>query len=286
MTTATQKAGSRPERRLGAGVLVDPGWLAEHLKDPDLHVVEVDVSPAAYDSWHIDGAVLWNVYADLKDADYHPADAAALERLVARSAIGPDSTVVFYGYAPALGLWLMKLYGHSDVRILDCSKDAWRAGGYPWTNRQSEPPASGYRLGDEDSRLRADRAAVRDAINQASTTIVDVRSSAEYRGDCFWPSGGMEPGGRAGHVPSAVHQPVDGLYNPDGSFRSAAELRSLFSPAVLDGDGELITYCTIGGRASTAWFVLTHLLGRNQVRVYDGSWAEWGRAADTSVERP
>jgi thiosulfate/3-mercaptopyruvate sulfurtransferase len=95
----------------------------------------------------------------------------------------------------------------------------------------------------------------------------------------------MEPGGRAGHVPSAVHQPIDGLYREDGSFRSAAELRALFAPDVLDGDDELITYCTIGGRASTAWFVLRYLLGRDNVRVYDGSWAEWGRMAGTPVER-
>jgi thiosulfate/3-mercaptopyruvate sulfurtransferase len=96
----------------------------------------------------------------------------------------------------------------------------------------------------------------------------------------------MEPGGRAGHVPSAAHQPIDGIYDLDGSFRSPAELRGLFSPAVLDSGCELITYCTIGGRATTAWFVLTHLLGRDGVRVYDGSWAEWGRATDTPVERP
>jgi thiosulfate/3-mercaptopyruvate sulfurtransferase len=267
-------------------VLVDPGWLAGHLNDTDVRVVEVDVSPAAYDKWHIDGAVLWNVYTDLKDAGYRTMGAAALERLVARSGIGPDTTVVFYGYAPAVGLWLMTLYGHPDVRILDCSRDTWRAGGHPWSTAASEPPAGGYRLGGEDRRLRADRVAVHDAIDQPGTILVDVRSAAEYRGDCFWPSGGMEPGGHAGHVPSAVHQPIDGLYNADGSFRSVAELRSVFSPAVLDGGRELITYCTIGGRAATAWFVLTHLLGRDHVRVYDGSWAEWGRIPGTPVERP
>jgi thiosulfate/3-mercaptopyruvate sulfurtransferase len=286
VTTATQKAGSGPEPRLGDGVLVDPGWLARHLNDTNLRIVEVDVSQAAYDNWHIDGAVLWNVYSDLKDAGYHTIGAAALERLATRSGIGPDSTVVFYGYAPALGVWLMKLYGHSDARILDCSRDTWRAGGYPWTTRRSEPPARGYRMSGVNCDIRADQAAVRDAIGQPGTTLVDVRSSPEYGGDCFWPSGGMEPGGRTGHVPSAIHQPVDGLYQADGSFRNATELRSLFSPAIVDGGRELITYCTIGGRAATAWFVLTHLLGRSQVRVYDGSWAEWGRATDTPVERP
>jgi thiosulfate/3-mercaptopyruvate sulfurtransferase len=267
-------------------VLVDPEWLQARLSDPRVRVVEVDVSPAAYDNWHIDGAVLWNVYADLKDADYRLAGTAALERLVARSGIGPDSTVVFYGYAPALGFWLMKLYGHPDVRILDCSRETWRLGGHSWSTAASDPPGGGFVFGAEDSRIRADRAAVDEAIRQPASILIDVRSAAEYGGERFWPSGGMEPGGRAGHVPSAVHQPVDGLYHEDGSFRSAAELRRMFAPPVLEGSGDLITYCTIGGRAATAWFVLTYLIGRDRVRVYDGSWAEWGRAPDTSVEGP
>lgn len=230
--------------------------------------------------------MLWNIYADLKEADYRLVGAAAAEGLVARSGIGPDTTVVFYGYAPALGMWLMKLYGHPDVRILDCSRDTWRTEGHPWSTVASEPATGGFRLGNEDRSIRADHVAVRDAIGLPGTTLVDVRSAAEYRGECFWPSGGMEPSGRAGHVPSAIHQPMDDLRNADGSFRSAAELRRAFSPAVLDGDGEVITYCTIGGRAATAWFVLTYLLGRQRVRVYDGSWAEWGRTDGLPVERP
>ena len=282
---APEKAAPRPGQAAGGGVLVDRHWLDAHLSDPRVRVVEVDVSPAGYDDGHIDGAVLWNIYTDLKDAAYRTVGRAALQRLVARSGINADSTVVFYGYAPAVGLWLMKLYGHADVRILDCSRDTWRAEGHPWSTDAGEAPAGGFRLRDEESRIRADRTAVHHAIGQAGTTLVDVRSAAEYRGECFWPSGAMDAGGRAGHMPSAIHQPLDGLYDDHGSFRSAAELRGVFSPAVLDTGGELITYCTIGGRAATAWFVLTHLLGRDRVRVYDGSWAEWGRAAATPVER-
>ena len=284
MKTATNVSTPRPGT--SGAVLVDPGWLHAHLSDPRVRVVEVDVSRAAYDDWHIDGAVLWNIYADLKDADYRLMEPAALERLVARSGIRPDSTVVFYGYGPVLAFWLMKLYGHPDVRILDCSRDTWRARGYPWSTAASEPPTDGFRLGAEDSRIRADRTTVLAAIGQPGTTLVDVRSTAEYEGERFWPSGGMEPGGRAGHVPSAVHQPLDGLYNDDGSFRSAAELRQVFAPDVVDGGRELITYCTIGNRAAIAWFVLTYLIGRDGIRVYDGSWAEWGRIPGAPVEGP
>jgi thiosulfate/3-mercaptopyruvate sulfurtransferase len=125
---------------------------------------------------------------------------------------------------------------------------------------------------------------VLDAIRRGGTILLDVRSADEYRGARFWPSGAMDPDGRAGHLPSAVHQPIDGLYREDGSFRSPAELGDKFEAAVLDGSDELITYCTIGGRAATAWFVLTHLIGRDRTRVYDGSRAESGRTPGAPVE--
>jgi thiosulfate/3-mercaptopyruvate sulfurtransferase len=218
--TTSQKAA--PALGLGEGVLVDPAWLEAHLGDPAVRVVEVDVSRAAYDQWHIDGAVLWNVYADLKDADYRLVDEAAVQQLFSRSGIGPASTVVFYGYAPALGMWLMKLYGHMDARILDCSRDTWRAEGRPWSGTLAGPvaTATGYVLPGQDERVRADHGAVRAAIGSPGSTILDVRTREEYQGERFWPSGGMEPGGRPGHVPSAVHQPIDGLYDDRGAFRA------------------------------------------------------------------
>jgi thiosulfate/3-mercaptopyruvate sulfurtransferase len=265
--------------------LAQPEWLAAHLDDPAVRVVEVDVSSRAYDEWHIDGAVLWNVYQDLKDADYRLVDTASVERLLARSGISPHSTVVFYGYAPAMGFWLMKLCGHQDVRILDCSRDAWQAEGRAVNSQATEPAAARYVLPEQDGRLRADHTAVRNAIGAPDETLVDVRTWDEYRGERFWPSGGLEPGGRAGHVPSAVHQPIDGLYDERGSFRPVTDLRAVFSAVDLDGGEELISYCTIGARACTAWFVLTYLLGRDHVRVYDGSWAEWGRMAGAPVEQ-
>jgi thiosulfate/3-mercaptopyruvate sulfurtransferase len=143
--------------------------------------------------------------------------------------------------------------------------------------------ATGYPLGDEDVRLRARCPEVEQAIDDPAYTIVDVRTVPEFVGERFWPSGALEEGGRAGHIPSALNIPIDGLYDDVGAYRSAADLARLFAPIDPSRESELITYCTIGGRACTAWFVLTYLLGRERVRVYDGSWAEWGRMPATPV---
>jgi thiosulfate/3-mercaptopyruvate sulfurtransferase len=274
--------------------LVDADWLEAHLDDPDVRVVEVDVAPVRHEEWHIDGAVLWDIYADLKDPDYRLVDAGRLQQVVRLSGIAPESTVVFYGYAPAMGVWLMELFGHRDVRLLDCSREAWQAEGRPWTTTAttsaSVAEATEYALpavvnpNPNPNPIRASLADVGDAIDGADTVLLDVRTQAEYLGERFWPSGGMQPDGRAGHVPSALLldlEPGD-LYDDRGAFRDPQVLRDRFASVLLD-DREVITYCAIGGRASTAWFVLTHVLGRQRVRVYDGSWAEWGRTPGAPV---
>ena len=265
-----------------AEVLVSPGWLASRLDDPGVRVIEVDVNAKNFGSGHIRGAVLWNVYQDFRNPEYGLVDESVIESVFNRSGLTPETTVVFYGYAPALAFWMMKLHRHADVRILDCSRDTWQKEGLPWTTEVDAPEPTAYPMPSIDASIRATQVDVAAAIGDPQSRIIDMRTGAEFDGAQFWPSGGMEPGGRAGHIPSSVNVSLDGVVDDAGRYRDRDELEKVFA---LDGaePRRMITYCTVGGRGSTAWFVLTYLLGRSGVRVYDGGWAEWGKNASNPV---
>jgi len=282
MTLPAATTETRPTTQLDHRV-VSADWLQTRLDDPRLRIVEVDVSTAAYDDGHIRGAVLWNVYRDFKTPAYEPVDLDTIRRRVEASGIEPGSTVVFYGYAPAMGVWLLSLLGHSDAHILDCARDAWPTHGRVWSTDQPTPTTARYSPPGPLPEIRADLDAVLAAIDDPSVTILDVRSASEYDGERFWPSGGSEPGGRSGHVPGAVRLPLESLLHDDGTFRAEPDLRRAFEELGVPQDAAIITYCTVGGRASTAWFALTRILGRPDVLVFDGSWAQWGLTPSTPV---
>jgi thiosulfate/3-mercaptopyruvate sulfurtransferase len=268
----------------GQGGTVDVNWIAAHLGAPDVRLVEIDVSRAAYDEGHIPGAVLWNAYADLRDPNYKPVGLAELAGLLSRSGITPEMCVVTYGYSAPLGFWLLRAHGHEDVRMLMGPRDQWAQMGHEWSTDAPAVAESAHPPVVANDDLLASREAVQSAINDPAQLVLDVRAEGEYTGELFWPSGATDDVGRTGHVPGAVSVPIGLLRAEDGTLRTADELRGVFEQAGVTKDKALITYCTIGNRASEAWFALKYLLGYRDVRVYYGSWVEWGKATDTPIE--
>jgi thiosulfate/3-mercaptopyruvate sulfurtransferase len=262
---------------------IDDVWIASHLNDPSVRFVEVDVSAAAYKAGHIPGAVLWNAYTDLRHPDYGPVSDSELQDLLRKSGVTPDMTLVFYGYGAHLGFWLLTSYGHRDVRLMDGSRERWTTGGRSWSTDIPAPAASQYELGPQ-AKFFSSRQDVQKNIGRETPVILDTRSKLEFDGERFWPSGATAGAGRAGHVPGAVHLPVELLRTEDGAFRSDAEMLREFRDRGITTESDVITYCTIGNRASQAWYALTYLLGNRNARVYYGSWAEWGTTAEAPIE--
>ncbi len=270
--------------------LVSTSWVAEHATDPSVRVVEVDVDTAAYEQGHVPGAVGWNWTTDLCDTlvrDIVPAD--NLEKLLGQSGIGNDTTIVLYGdnnnWFAAWAFWQLKMYGHADVRIMNGGRKKWLEEGRPLSTDKPAPKSAKYTAGKPDNSLRAFLPQVQSAVG-THAVMIDVRSPAEFTGEILAPPGLPETCQRGGHIPGAKNVPWGKACNEDGTFRSRAELESLYGGVCVSSDKPVITYCRIGERSSHTWFVLQYLLGHEDVRNYDGSWTEWGNLVGAAVERP
>ncbi len=273
---------AHPER------LVSTAWLEEHLGEPGLVVVESDEDVLLYETGHIPGSVKIDWHTDLNDPvqrDY--IDGAAFAALVGGKGISRDSTVVIYGdknnWWAAYALWVFTLFGHEDVRLLDGGRAKWEAEGRAYTTDATPTTAVDYPVVTRDDSVI--RAFKEDVLEHLGKPLVDVRSPEEYNGDRTTAPAYPEEGTlRAGHIPTAVNIPWGKAAADDGTFRPLAELDALYrdGAGIKDGD-EVIAYCRIGERSSHTWFVLTHLLGLEHVRNYDGSWTEWGSAVRVPI---
>ena len=271
-------------------VLVDADWAVQHIEDPDIRFVEVDVDTNAYDEGHIPGAVAWNWTSQLSDGVRRDiVSREELSRLLSESGIGPETTVVLYGdnnnWFAAWAYWQLKLFGFGDVRILNGGRKLWVAQGLPTSTDVPSYEATGIQVGDADFSHRAFRDDVLSQIDSPGA-LVDVRSPAEFNGELLAPAALPQEGAqRAGHVPGAANIPWAAAVNEDGTFKSADELRDLYAAKGITGDKDVIAYCRIGERSSHTWFVLHELLGFERVRNYDGSWTEYGSLVGVPIEK-
>ena len=273
-------------------MLVSTDWLAEHLDDPNVVIVESDEDVLLYETGHIPGAVKIDWHADLNDPvvrDY--IDDEAFARLMSRTGIAPDSTVVFYGdnfnWWAAYALWVFSLFGHQDLRLLDGGRQKWIAEDRPLTTEVPERASTDYPVIERnDAPLRAFLADTVDH-SSASLPLVDVRSPEEFSGErMHMPDYPNEGALRGGHVPGAANVPWKRAAEDDGTFKPVDALRAIYEGEVgLSADDDIITYCRIGERSSHTWFVLHHLLGYPKVRNYDGSWTEYGNTVRVPIER-
>ena len=280
------KGYARPE------VLVTTEWVAQHLDDPTVRIVESNEDILLYDLGHIPGAVQIDWQKDLNDQlrrDY--LDRARFEALMSANGIDNDTTVIFYGdknnWWACYAFWVFQLFNHSQAKVMDGGRAKWDAEGRPMVREVPTYPSTVYRAPERaDYKIRALRDQVLAHV-EAGLPLVDVRSVGEYNGELLHMANYPQEGAlRGGHIPGARNVPWSRAANPDGTFRTADELRAIYEQEHgLNPDDNVIAYCRIGERSSHTWFVLRYLLGYASVRNYDGSWTEWGNLVGVPIEK-
>jgi thiosulfate/3-mercaptopyruvate sulfurtransferase len=273
-------------------VLVETEWLAQHLNDKDLRIVESDEDVLLYETGHIPGAVKIDWVADLNDRvrrDYLDRDQFA--QLVGSKGISNDTTVIFYGdknnWWATYAFWVFQLFGHTKAKILNGGRKKWIDEGRPLTKEVPNYPAVTYHAPQRaDYKIRAFRDQVLAHI-QSGQPLVDVRSPDEYSGKLLHMANYPQEGAlRGGHIPGARNIPWARAVREDGTFKPINELKAIYEQEQgLSPDQNVIAYCRIGERSSHTWFVLTYLLGYPNVRNYDGSWTEWGNLVGVPIEK-
>jgi len=273
-------------------VLVETQWVADHLNDSNVRIVESDEDILLYDQGHIPGAVKIDWVPDLNDPvvrDY--LDRERFEKLLSAKGIGNDTTVVFYGdkhnWWATYAFWVFKLFGHKDARIMNGGRAKWIAEGRELSREVPSYTETQYRAAErDDNKIRAFRDQVREHIKKSGAALVDVRSPQEYSGErTHMPEYPQEGTLRGGHIPTAASIPWAQAVREDSTFKSPEELRELYGTKGVTQDKDVIAYCRIGERCSHTWFVLTYLLGYPNVRNYDGSWTEWGNSVGLPIEK-
>jgi len=273
-----------------ANVLVDADWAVDHIDDPDVRFVEVDVDTSAYDEGHIPGAVAWNWTSQLSDGLRRDiVSRGDLATLLSDAGIGDNTTIVLYGdnnnWFAAWAYWQLRLFGVDNVKILDGGRKLWLAQGRQTSTDVPSYAPTGIQLPNADFSHRAFRDDVLQQV-ESGGALIDVRSPAEFSGELLAPAALPQEGAqRAGHVPGAANIPWATAVREDGTFKDADELRALYAAKGITEDKDVIAYCRIGERSSHTWFVLHELLGFQRVRNYDGSWTEYGSLVGVPIEK-